>query len=66
MGNEAFELGLLMGTDSDPTQEEETQIYSFHHLLLQEFVAAKYVATLDEVILPQNLIPLFFCYFIVS
>ena len=45
VGPEAFELGLLMGTESDPTEEEETQVYCFHHLLLLEYCAAKYAAT---------------------
>ena len=48
VGEEAFELGLLMGTESDPT-EEQMQVYCFHHLLLAQFVASKYVATLDPV-----------------
>ena len=38
-----------MGTESDPRTEEQAQVYTFHHLLLLEFTAAKYVATLDKV-----------------
>ena len=45
VGEEAFSLGLLMGTEG-----EEDQLFCFHHLLLQEFVAGKFVATLNEVI----------------
>ena len=44
VGEEAFSLGLLMGTEG-----EEDQLFCFHHLLLQEFVAGKFVATLNEV-----------------
>ena len=49
VGLEAFELGLLMGTESDPTEEEETQIYCFQHLLLLENTAAKYISSLKRV-----------------
>ena len=49
VGNEAFELGLLMGTESDPTEEEETQVYCFHHLLLLEYTVAKYISVLRKV-----------------
>ena len=49
VGKEAFELGLLMGTESDPMEEEQMQVYCFHHLLLAQVVASKYVATLDPV-----------------
>ena len=49
VGPEAFELGLLMGTESDPREEEESPVYCFHHLLLLEFCAAKYVALLTKV-----------------
>ena len=49
VGPEAFELGLLMGTECDPLEEEQGKVYSFHHLMLLEFVAAKYVITLDDV-----------------
>ena len=49
VGPEAFELGLLMGTESDPTEEEETQVYCFHHLLLLEYTAAKYISVLKRV-----------------
>ena len=38
-----------MGTESDPRAEEQAQVYTFHQLLLLEFTAAKYVATLDKV-----------------
>ena len=49
VGPEAFELGLLMGTESDPLEEEQTQVYCFHYLLLLEYTAANYVATLSKV-----------------
>ena len=49
VGPKAFELGLLMGTESDPLEEKQTQVYCFHHLLIQQFMAAKYVASLDKV-----------------
>ena len=49
MGEEAFVLGLLMGTESDPREEEQCTMFSFHHFLLQQFAAAKYVVTLDKV-----------------
>ena len=38
-----------MGTESDPSEEEQHQIYSFHHFMILEFVAAKYVITLNDV-----------------
>ena len=50
IGQEAFELGLFMGTESDPLEEEQTQVYCFHHLLLLEYTAAKYVFTLNKVL----------------
>ena len=49
VGEEAFQLGLLMGTESDPKEEGQTTVFSFHHFLLQQFTAAKYVVTLDKV-----------------
>ena len=49
VGPEAFELGLLMGTESDPTEEEDTQVYCFYHLLLLEYTAAKYISLLKKV-----------------
>ena len=49
VGPEAFELGLLMGTESDPKEEEKTQVYCFHHLLLLEYTAAKYICILKRV-----------------
>ena len=50
VGPEAFELGLLMGTKQDSTEEEEIEVYCFHHLLFLEFIAAKFVQTADKVI----------------
>ena len=44
-----------MGTESDPVREQEWHAYSFFHLLLQEFTAAKYVATLDKVSFKRGL-----------
>ena len=49
VGEEAFQLGLLMGTESYPKEEEQTTVFSFHHFLVQQFTAAKYVVTLDKV-----------------
>ena len=49
VGPDAFELGLLMGTESETTEEESTQVYCFHHLLLLQYTAAKYVAALSLV-----------------
>ncbi len=37
-----------MGTEDDP-KEEQQEVLSFHHLLIMEFVAAKYISTLSEV-----------------
>ena len=53
VGQEAFELGLLMGTESDPLEEEQTQVYCFHHLLLLEYTAARFVSTLPKVYIKQ-------------
>ena len=39
-----------MGTKQDSTEEEEIEVYSFHHLLFLEFIAAKFVQTADKVI----------------
>ena len=39
-GKEALELGLLFGTEDLTSQEEETDVLCFLHLLLQEFAAA--------------------------
>ena len=38
-----------MGTESDPLEEEKTQVYCFQHIVFQEFTAGKFVATLDMV-----------------
>ena len=48
---EAFELGLLMGTEPEP-KEEESQVYCFQHRVFQEFIAGKFIATLDVVSIP--------------
>ena len=48
VGPEAFELGLLIAVETDP-HEEEAHVFTFRHLLLLEFVAAKYVTTLSMV-----------------
>ena len=48
-----------MGTESDPSEEEETHVFCFHHLMILEFVAAKYAATLDKVIYPQTCLFIF-------
>ena len=49
VGDEGLKLGLLIRTQSSSTQEVETELFCFHYLLLQEFVAGKYVATLPKV-----------------
>ena len=51
MGEEAFELGLLFGTETDDwvSPEEEEQTFCFQHLILQEFVAGMFVANQDRV-----------------
>ena len=36
-----------MEIESDPLEEEQTQVYGFQHILFQQFTAGKYVATLD-------------------
>ena len=48
-GKEALELGLLMGTENMTPQEEEQDVFSFPHLLLQEYTAAIFIAQLDQV-----------------
>ena len=49
VGKDALELGLLFGNESLATQEEEADVYSFLHLMLQEFAAAKFISTTDRV-----------------
>ena len=49
VGPEAFELGLLMGTESDPLEEEQTQVFTFHHLMLLEYTASRCVARMPKV-----------------
>ena len=49
VGHEAFELGLLKEREFDTREEDPTQNYSFYHLVLMEFLAAKFIATLDKV-----------------
>ncbi len=49
VGPDALKLGLLMGTEDDPREEEQQEVLSFHHLLIMEFVAGKYLSTLTEV-----------------
>ncbi len=48
-GPNALNLGLLMGTEDDPREEEQKEVLSFHHLLIMEFLAGKYISTLSEV-----------------
>ncbi len=38
-----------MGTEDDPREEEQQEVLSFHHLLIMEFCAGKYISTLSEV-----------------
>ena len=49
VGQEAFELGLLMEKEFDHLREHRTQSYSFYHLLLFRYLVAKFIATLDKV-----------------
>ncbi len=49
VGTDALKLGLLMGTEDDPREEEQQEVLSFHHLLIMEFCAGKYISTLSEV-----------------
>ncbi len=37
-----------MGTEDDPREEEQHEVLSFHHLLIMEFVAGKYISTLSK------------------
>ncbi len=46
VGPDALKLGLLMGTEDDPREEEQQEVLSFHHLLIMEYTAGKYVSTL--------------------
>ena len=48
VGPEAFELGLLIAIETESC-EEEAHVFTFRHLLLLEFVAAKYVTILSMV-----------------
>ena len=48
-GKEALELGLLMGTENMTPQEEETAVFSFPHLMFQEFLASLYLSQLPKV-----------------
>ena len=48
-GEEALELGLLIGAEDPNPQEEETEMLCFPHLLFQEFAAANYIAELAKV-----------------
>ena len=51
-GEEALDLGLLIGAEDPDPQEEETEMLCFPHLLFQEFVAANYVSVLTKGTLP--------------
>ena len=53
VGASALKLGLLMGTEDDPSAEEQQEVLSFHHLLLMEFCAGKYISTLTKVVSPS-------------
>ena len=48
VGEEVLKSGLLIGQEK--RHEEETEMFSFLHVLIQQFFAAKYVATVDQVI----------------
>ena len=49
VGEGAVELGLLFGNEGLSTQEEETDVCYFLHLMLQEFAAAKFISVADRV-----------------
>ena len=49
-GEEALDLGMLIGAEDPNPQEEETEMLCFPHLLFQEFVAANYVSVLTKVL----------------
>ncbi len=49
VGTDALKLGLLMGIEDDPREEEQREVLSFHHLLIMEFCAGKYISTWREV-----------------
>ncbi len=48
VGEHASKLGLLMGTEDDPREEEQQEVLSFHHLLILEYCAGKYISTLTQ------------------
>ena len=48
-GEEVLELGLLFGTENLTPQEEETDVLSFAHLMLQEFTAGIFIGEQDKV-----------------
>lgn len=66
MRNEDLHLGLLVGMESSPGQEAvESDVLSFHHVLIQKFMAAKFVASQSKVnsitwIVLTNVILLFY------
>ncbi len=49
VGPDALRLGLLMGTEDDPREEEQQEVLSFHHLTFMEFAAGKYISTKSRV-----------------
>ncbi len=49
VGPDALRLGLLMGTEDDPSKEKQQDMLSFHHLTFMEFAAGKYISTFTEV-----------------
>ncbi len=48
VGPDALKLGLLMGTEDDPREEEQQEVFSFHHLLIMEFLAGKYISVTPQ------------------
>ncbi len=38
-----------MGTEDNPSEEEQQEVLTFHHLTFMEFAAGKYISTLTEV-----------------
>ncbi len=54
VGPDALRLGLLTGTEDDPSEEEQQEVLSFHHLTFMEFAAGKYISTLPEVSTKQK------------
>ena len=46
-GKDALHLGLLVGAES--FDDRDSELFTFAHLLLQEFICSKYLATQNKV-----------------